>query len=120
MRPPRHRFSEEVRETTRGMASRMVGQGAVPATPEELDAWIAGVPEAREPLQRGGYGRDFTAEDLLPLLHVFAASAGGSAPSTVQVRTASWNRWALGLVLLAVVVVLIAIAVSGSGSSPGR
>lgn len=120
MRPPRHRFSEEVREATRGMASRMVREGSVPETPEQLDAWIAASPDAREPLERGGYGRDFTADDLLPLLHVFAAQAGAAAPSVAQLRTTSWNRWALGVALLAIVVVLIALAVSGSGSSPGR
>lgn len=120
MRPPRHRFSEEVRETTRVMASRMAREGAVPETPEELEAWIAASPDAREPLERGGYGRDFTADDLLPLLHVFAAKAGGAAPSVAQARTTSWNRWALGVALLAVVVVLIALMVSGTGPAPGR
>ncbi|MEW5927963.1 MAG: hypothetical protein AB1941_10780 [Gemmatimonadota bacterium] len=98
----------------------MVREGSVPSTPEELDAWIAGAPDAREPLERGGYGRDFAADDLLPLLHVFAAQAGGAAPSVAQARTTSWNRWALAVALLAVVVVLIALAVSGSGASPGR
>ncbi len=120
MRPPRHRFSEEVRETARGMASRMARDGTVPATPEELDAWIAAAPDAREPLERGGFGRDFTSDDLLPLLHVFAATAGGAAPPVAPVRTTSWNRWILALVLLAVVAVLIALAVGESGAMRGR
>ncbi len=117
MRPPRHRFSEEVRETTRSMAARMARDGTVPATPEELDAWIARTPDAREPLERGGLGRDFTSDDLLPLLHVFAGTTGAVARPTVPTKAPSLGRWILGLLLLVALGVLFALM---AGGAPGR
>ena len=80
MRPPRYRFPEEVRTTTRAMAARMVEQGTIAQTPDQLDAWIADRPEVGEPLKRGGYGTAFDAADLLPLLEVFIGQAGGPVP----------------------------------------
>ncbi|MEX2583175.1 MAG: hypothetical protein WD766_07865 [Gemmatimonadota bacterium] len=74
MRPPRHRFSDEVRSTTRAIASRMKAEGSVTGTPEELDEWIAREPDIRASLERGGYGRVFTSHDLLPLLHARAGT----------------------------------------------
>jgi len=117
MRPPRHRFSEEVRETTRSMAARMARDGTVPATPEELDAYIARTPDAREPLERGGLGRDFTSDDLLPLLHVFAGTTGAVARPTVPTKAPSLGRWVLGLLLLVALGVLFALM---AGGAPGR
>ena len=110
MRPPRHRFSDEVRSTTREMASRMAREGSVPDTQEELDAWISAAPEAREPLVRGGYGRDFGADDLLPLLHVFAGRSEGPARPAVPPARTSRSLVLPALVFLAVLVV-VAVAV---------
>src|SRR5690606_1149846 len=80
MRAPRYRFPDEVRAATRAMASRMVQQGTVARTPEQLAVWIAERTPVRESLQRGGYETAFTAEDLFPLLAVFVEQAGGPPP----------------------------------------
>jgi hypothetical protein len=77
-RPPRYRFPNEVRETTRAMAAEMVREGSIPADPAALDAWIAAHPEHRGSLAAGGYGERFTGEDLLPLLDVFIVQSGGT------------------------------------------
>ena len=106
MRAPRYQFPNEVRETTRLIASRMTSQGAVAGTPEELDAWIATAPDLEPALTRGGYGTKFTAGDLLPLLQVFA----GTTPAPAEpVRPAgSGNlRWLLASVAVAVILVAV-------------
>jgi len=81
MRAPRYRFPEAVRSTARRIAAQMVRGGTIAETPEALDAWLAREPEARESLERGGYGSAFTAHDLFPLLQVFIVQAGGPAPA---------------------------------------
>ena len=43
MRPPRYHFPDEVRSATREMAARSVRAGTVARTPDELDAWLAGL-----------------------------------------------------------------------------
>ncbi|HEV2147718.1 MAG TPA: hypothetical protein VGR37_09980 [Longimicrobiaceae bacterium] len=111
MRAPRYRFPDEVRSTTRAMASRMVQEGTIARTPEELDAWISERPDVREPLEKGGYGTAFTSHDLFPLLHVFVLRAGGPAPEVVPPRRPSQKWWLLGL-LLVLLVVLLLVAVS--------
>ena len=112
MRPPRYRFPNEVRETTRTIASRMVGGGDIARTPQELEAWISGAPDVRESLERGGYGREFTADDLFPLLEVFVVKAGGPAPAPDAPPRSSRRAWqvALAAVLLVVVLVVVVIA----------
>jgi hypothetical protein len=118
MRPPRYRFPDEVRSTARAMASRMVKEGTLPETDEELEAWIAARPDVREPLERGGYGPKFGANDLLPLIHVFAGAAGGAAPRTADVPAkAGPGRW---IALAAVVVLAIVLAVLLVGCAPPR
>ena len=82
MRAPRYRFPNEVRSATRAMASTMVREGTVVDTPEGLDLWVTEHPDVRDPLVKGGYGRQFDANDLLPLLQVFVVKAGGPAPET--------------------------------------
>ncbi|HEU0080296.1 MAG TPA: hypothetical protein VFQ76_21795 [Longimicrobiaceae bacterium] len=119
MRPPRHRFSDEVRSTAREMAARMARDGTVPETPEELDAWIAAAPDARASLERGGYGRDFTPDDLLPLLHVFAERGGPAARPTVPAKAPSLGRWVLGLLLLVALGVAFALLAGGARGPVG-
>lgn len=110
MRAPRYRFPNEVRSTTREIADRMVREGTVAHTPEQLEAWISERPEVREVLERGGYGREFTAHDLFPLLEVFVAKAGGGpAPADAPPRS-SRNRWLLGVAILVGVLLLAALA----------
>ena len=120
MRPPRHRFSDDVRDTAREMAARMARDGIVPDTPEELDAWIAAAPETRAALERGGWGREFTSDDLLPLLHVFAGT-GGAARPVVPTKAPSMGRLILGLLILIAVGVAFALLAGGAAvPAPGR
>jgi hypothetical protein len=117
MRAPRFRFPDEVRSTTRDIASRMLLEGTVPATPEELDEWITRRPEVREPLKAGGYDTAFSAEDLFPLLQVFVGRAEGPSQGTVAARRSFDRRWLVGGLLLLLLVVLIAILLlAGSGA----
>jgi hypothetical protein len=111
MRPPRYQFPNEVRETTRAMASRMVGDGTIARTPEELDAWIARAPDARGPLENGGYGREFTADDLFPLLQVFVTQAGGPAPTPDASPRPSSRPFLVAAVLAAVVILVVIVVV---------
>lgn len=115
MRPPRYRFPDEVRSATRGMAAGMVRDGTVPGTPEALDRWIGERPETAETLARGGYGTEFTSEDLFPLLQVFVANAGGSpAPAPGEPRPRSRGRWLLAAVVAAAVVAVVAFALAAA------
>lgn len=114
MRPPRFQFSDEVRSTTRWMAAESVRDGTVAGTPEELDAWISRTPQAREPLERGGYASDFTADDLYPLYEVFVGKAGGAVPRAENAPGPSPARWSAGRIVvlalaIAVVVVLLVV-----------
>ncbi|MBV9772496.1 MAG: hypothetical protein JO040_01015 [Gemmatimonadetes bacterium] len=109
MRPPRYRFPDQVRTITRSMAARMVHDGAVATTPEELDAWVASAPDTRAALRRGGYGAAFTAHDLFPLFQVFVAEAEGSRGSAGSPQGSSQKRWLVALLVLLVVVLLVAV-----------
>jgi hypothetical protein len=111
MRPPRYRFPHEVRETTRAMASRMVREGTIARTPEELDAWISRTPEARQSLESGGFGSEFTSHDLLPLLEVFVVQAGGSAPKPEAAPRPSRRPWLVGALVLLLVFLVLAVAI---------
>ena len=111
MRPPRYQFPNEVRETTRAMAARMVGDGTIAQTPEELDAWIARSPDARGPLENGGYGQEFTADDLFPLLQVFVVRAGGPAPEPDPPPRSSGRAWRVGLVVAVLVALVVALVI---------
>lgn len=114
MRPPRFHFPDEVRSTTREIAYRMVDEGTVARTPEQLDEWLAGAPEERATLERGGYGTHFDAEDLFPLLDVFVTRAGGSTAPVSASAGRSWNPWVVGLVLLVVIAVLVVVGVTAT------
>ena len=108
MRAPRYRFPDEVRSTTRSMAGRMVHDRTIAGTPEALEAWIAGAPEVREALERGGYGTRFTVADLFPLYEAAVVGAGGSVPRPVEAAPPAATRgWAKGL---AIALILLAVA----------
>lgn len=110
MRGPRYQFPNEVRSTTRAMAVRMVQSGQPAETPEQLEEWISRDGDARETLEDGGYGTEFTAHDLFPLLQVFITQAGGAAPAT-EPPPHTRPRWLLGAgALLCLVAVAAAIA----------
>ena len=94
------------------MASRMVRDASVPDTPDQLDAWIAAEPETHQTMREGGYGTEFTAADLLPLLAVFVEQAGGrAAPTSAEPapRTAV-GRWRPVAVIAVVVLLAAALA----------
>jgi hypothetical protein len=92
------------------MAARMVQGGQIAETPEQLDAWIAREGDVREPLEDGGYGTEFTAHDLFPLLQVFITQAGGPAPAT-EPPARTYHRWLPGLgALLALALAAAAVA----------
>lgn len=114
MRAPRYRFPEVVRSTTRDAASRMVRQGSVARTPEELDRWVSENPDVKEPLERGGYGRAFDAADLLPLLEAMVVQAGGPAPEAEAPPAPPNRRWrvaaVLGVVLLGILAALAVLS----------
>lgn len=112
MRPPRYQFPNEVRDTTRAIASRMVRDGAIARTPEALDAWIAQAPDARESLESGGYGREFTSGDLFPLLQVFVAQAGGPAPEPDTPPRSSRRPWVMGGVAALVILLVVAVVMA--------
>ena len=80
MRAPRYRFPDEVRSATRAMAERMVRQGDTPGSAEALDRWISANPDVEAPLRKGGYGEQFDAAELMPLLQAQVVKAGGSLP----------------------------------------
>lgn len=109
MRPPRYMFPNEVRDTTRAAAARMVRDGDIARTPEDLDAWIAREPEARASLENGGYGREFTAHDLFPLLQVMVTQAGGPAPEPDAPPRSSRPPWLVGLVVVLLVLLLVVL-----------
>ena len=118
MRPPRFQFPNEVRSATRTMASRMVGDGTIAETPEQLEAWIEQTPDVRESLRADGYGADFTADDLFPLLQVFVAQSGGAPPEASARPRASLSRWVL-LALLTAAVIAVVVLAAGAGVRTG-
>ena len=120
MREPRYRFPEIVRSTTRTMASRMVADGRIAETPEELERWIEEEPAAGDALRKGGYGNEFTAHDLFPLFQVMVVKAGGSTPAVETVPPPSRRGWLLGAAIVAVVVIVILIAALATGAFSGR
>ena len=115
MRAPRYRFPDDVRSTTRNIASRMVRDRQIAQTPDELDSWISRAPNINESLGRAGYGTAFTADDLFPLLQVFVAQAGGPVRTTTESSARRPVRaWLVGFVLLLVLVLLLAAMMTGA------
>ena len=103
-----------MRATTRAIALRMIHAGAVAASPEELDAWIARTDDLRERLTNGGYGTAFAADDLFPLFQSFVARATAATPSRSGAGPARW-LW-IG-VIVAVVAIVVGVIVAGSMTS---
>jgi hypothetical protein len=97
----------------------MVRDDSAAHTPEELDAWIDGAPEIGATLTKGGYGTAFTSADLLPLLQVFIAKAGGAPPpSDAPPPSARNRRRSVGvLVALSIAIVLVLIGLA-TGAFP--
>jgi hypothetical protein len=110
MRPPRYHFPDEVRSATREIAARTVRAGTVAGTPEELDAWILQASDLREPLERGGYATEFTANDLFPLYEVMVEKAGGPAPRAAAAAPAR-SRWSVGMVTAVVLGIAVIVTV---------
>ncbi len=96
------------------MAARMVRDGTVPETPEQLDAWIANSPDARETLERDGYNTDFTADDLFPLLQVFVTQAGGQIAPAAEPPRSHKNWWLVAFLVLLFVLLVYALITNAS------
>ena len=120
MRAPRYQFSEETRAMTRDIASRMLDQGTAAQTPEQLETWIASAPDARAVLERDGYGTNFTAHDLFPLLQGAITRLGGPAPPVVEEKPAGSSRtWMLVVFLVVLFAVLVyALVTNASAQTP--
>lgn len=109
MRAPRYRIPDEVREATRAMAIRMVREDRMARGPADLDAWLTANPEMHATTQRGGYGTDFSAEDLYPLLQVMMADAGGKPPVAHAPASRSNPRGLVVGMALLLLILLIAV-----------
>jgi hypothetical protein len=106
MRDPRYRFSDNVRSATRAIALRMIHAETVASSSEELHAWIMRTEDLREKLTIGGYGSDFSSDDLFPLFQSFVAKA--TAPVSRPKVASAWRvRWIVIAVVATVVAVLI-------------
>jgi hypothetical protein len=114
MRAPRYRFPDEVRATTRTIATRMIQEGPIARTAEDLDDWLAHEPDLEASLRRGGYGTEFTSRDLFPLLDVFIVQAGGAPPAD-DPGGGSSRRWWLAALGLALLAVMLALALGCAG-----
>ena len=91
----------------------MVHAGTVAGSPEELEAWIARTDDIRERLTAGGYGSEFTADDLYPLFQGSVARATAAAPSASR-SGAGRSRWLwIGLIVIVVVAIVAGVIVVG-------
>lgn len=106
MRAPRYQFPEQVRSTTREMAARMIRDEEIVETPEQLEAWIALHPEAKKSLEGGGYGSQFSAQDLFPLLQARLPPVAPPEPERPARRAPS-----KAMLVAGVLAVLVALAV---------
>lgn len=106
MRGPRYRFPEHVRSTTREIAARMIRDDEVVETPGQFESWISLHPDARAALEEGGYGSEFDAEDLFPLLQVRLPAVAAA----VEARPAR-GRPRRAVLVAALVAILVALAI---------
>ncbi|MBA2670989.1 MAG: hypothetical protein H0U67_11510 [Gemmatimonadetes bacterium] len=109
MRGPRYRFPDQVRNTTRTIAARMIREGEIARSPEELDAWIVQRPEVHAPLEKGGYGSAFDSSDLFPLLVVFLGPENAPVDEAESTSTGLSRNTLVLLSGILVAVVLIVI-----------
>jgi hypothetical protein len=114
MRPPRYQFPEEVRTATRSTASRMIASGDVAQSPEELAAWIDASPDVEATLREGGYGTEFNAEDLYPLLQAMLAHQGVREPAAAAPERKPQLLWIGGAILLLLLIVLVVFLTGGA------
>lgn len=108
MRDPRYRFSDDVRAATRGIALRMIRSGTVAPSPEALGEWIARTDDVHERLTRGGYGSEFSADDLFPLVQGFVAKATAQPPSRSRAGAAHW-LWIGAIIAVAGIILMVVI-----------
>lgn len=98
----------------------MLEEGTVAETPEELGPWVAQRPDVRERLERGGYGAEFSAHDLHPLLLVFLEKAGWRPPEAATPPRPSRVPWiAAGLLLLFLLLVYLLLGAGPEAGSVG-
>jgi hypothetical protein len=119
MRPPRYHFPDRVRNATRSAAAEMVRDGEVAGSVAEFEGWIGERPQVREELVAGGYGTEFDAGDLFPLLQAMVGRAGGTAVGVEGVAGAARGRggWYLvGFAVLLVVVAVWVVVTTGGGA----
>lgn len=122
MRAPRYKFPDEVRSTTRVIAARMVREGRIADTPEDLATWISREPAIEATLEKGGYHTAFVADDLFPLLEAFLTNAERTLPASAShlasesaVSAGSFKRpWLIAGLLLLMLGLLILALVMGA------
>lgn len=93
----------------------MIDDGAPVETPEQLEAWIGHHPEVKRSLEGGGYGTEFSAADLFPLLQA-------RLPAVAPAEEAPPVRRAPTAMMLVGVLLVIAGAIwflQGIGALPG-
>ncbi|HEX8392953.1 MAG TPA: hypothetical protein VF665_11395 [Longimicrobium sp.] len=120
MRPPRYRFPDEVRSAIRTSANRQVQEGNISRTPEELEQWLAREDDVRVVMEDGGYGPEFDAAEVLPLLHVFVVQAGGpdlNAPAEPEAAPGR-GRWMIALVIALLLVIVVVVIAARALSQP--
>ncbi len=87
----------------------MVHAGTTAASPEQLEAWIAGTEDIHQRLTSGGYGSHFRAADLFPLYEGFVAKATAAAPRRPD--TLRTERRVFGLIIGAALVIVFIIVI---------
>jgi hypothetical protein len=107
MREPRYRFSDPVRATTQAIALRMIHAGEIAASSQELAAWIDRTDDVRERLTQGGYGEEFSADDLFPLFQGFVAKVTAASPAPRPSRSTRRLSTRAIVVIVAIVVVVV-------------
>lgn len=93
------------------MAAQMVREDRVARGPPDLDAWLTSNPELHVTMQRGGYGTEFSADDLYPLLQVMMTNAAGQAPVASAPQRSTPRGMIVGMALL-LLILLIAMIVA--------
>jgi hypothetical protein len=109
MREPRYRFSDAIRATTRAIALRMMHAGEIAASPQELREWIDRTEDVRERLAVGGYGQEFSADDLFPLFQ--GAVARATAAKAGEAKPDSPRRFPMRMMVIVAAIVVAVIVI---------